>query len=125
MATTTLRLMGPSPAYIYLKAIIRAQPYFRQADIESAAQAAVAEYLAFDNVDFGQQIYLSRIYDAIQSLPQVISLTVTEFSLDRAEELKHTEAGVEPTGIITLQPHELPQAGYSVAIKCDVKGGVP
>lgn len=124
MATTSLRLLGPTPARIYATATIRAQPYFRRSDVERAAQNAVADYLAFDAVEFGQPIYLSRIYDAIQSLPQVISLTVTEFCRDQNEERNHVTGIVDKTGIIVLDPNELPQAGYASFIKCDVKGGV-
>ena len=45
-----------------------------------AAAAAVAQYLAFEAVDFGQPIFLSKVYDIIQNLPQVTSLTVFKFS---------------------------------------------
>ena len=81
------------------------QPTYLQSDVSNAAQSAVSDYLAFDAVDFGQPIYLSKVYDVIQSLPQVISLTVTEFS-------RQTDGTIEPTGVIELLPNELPRPGY-------------
>jgi hypothetical protein len=97
--------------------------------VATAVQGAVASYLAFEAVDFGQPIYLSKVYDVIQSLPQVISLTVTEFS-------RRPDGTVEPTGIIELLPNELPRPGYRdrdnpppgfdpQPIKISITGGVP
>jgi predicted phage baseplate assembly protein len=113
MATTRLKILGPQPADIYLGAIIRAQPYFLQSDVRAAVEAAVAAYLAFDAVDFGQPIFLSRVYDVIQNLPQVASLTVFKFS--QTPDLPANIVpvpDVDPDGIIELNPFELPRPGY-------------
>lgn len=105
MATTALTVVGPRPADVYLTATINAQPYFYAPDVQRAAEDAVASYLDFDAVSFGQPIYLSRIYDLIQSLPQVASLDVTEFS-------RAPDGTIAPGGVITLAPYELPRPGY-------------
>jgi uncharacterized phage protein gp47/JayE len=105
MATTTVKIVAPQPADIYLEARVRANPYVRKADVEQAVEQAVAGYLAFDAVEFGQPIYLSKIYDVIQSLPQVASLLVTRFS-------RSPSGGVDAEGTIALGPHELPRPGY-------------
>jgi hypothetical protein len=105
MASTELKVVGPGIADIYLAAEIQAQPYFLLADVERAVQDAVARYLDFDAVSFGQAIHVSRIYDQIQSLPQVASLLITRFSRD-------PNGGVDANGTIELEPHELPRPGY-------------
>jgi hypothetical protein len=105
MATATLKIAGPRPVDVYLRADVRAQPYFLPSDVNAAVQAAVAAYLDFDAVDFGQPIYLSRIYDAIQSLPQVASVNVTQFSRSPA-------GTIDTGGTIEAAPHELPRPGY-------------
>lgn len=105
MTATTLKIVGPQPADIYLRADVRAQPYYLQSDVEAAVEKAVADYLAFKAVDFGQSVYLSKVYDAIQSLPQVASLTVTEFS-------RKPSGTVDSDGIIELEPYEMPRPGY-------------
>jgi len=105
MLTAELKIIGALQADIYISATVRAQPTYLQSDVSNAAQSAVSDYLAFDAVDFGQPIYLSKVYDVIQSLPQVISLTVTEFS-------RQADGTIEPTGVIELLPNELPRPGY-------------
>ena len=82
MLTTEITVHGPQPVDIYLRAVVRAEPYVLADDVRQAVEQAVGALLAFDAVDFGQPIYLSRVYDAAQSLPTVASLTVTQFSRD-------------------------------------------
>jgi uncharacterized phage protein gp47/JayE len=117
MVTTGLRVLGPQPVDVYLEAVIRAEPYFLQTDVRAAVEAAVARLLSFDNVDFGESIFLSRLYDAVQSLPQVASLTVTRFSRD-------PDGGVDADGVLELEPFELARPGYPEAIRTTVHGGV-
>ncbi|KAM3090256.1 baseplate J/gp47 family protein [Phormidesmis sp. 146-35] len=106
MATTSLNIIGPTPADIYLRATVQAQPYFLQTDVQRAVEDALNNYLTFDAIDFGQQIYLSRLYDVIQSLPQVASVFITEFSQTPNSNT------LDSNGVIELQPNELPRWGY-------------
>ncbi|HEY9232992.1 MAG TPA: putative baseplate assembly protein, partial [Blastocatellia bacterium] len=113
MVTTQLTVVGPQPADIYLGAVIRAQPYYRQSAVRAAVEQAVADYLAFEAVSFGQPIYLSKVYDVIQSLPEVVSLTVFKFSTQPALPPDiQTHPDVEADGIIELGPSDLPRPGY-------------
>lgn len=105
MLSAQVAVVGPQAADIYLMADVRAQPYFLQSDVRRAVEEAVAGYLAFEAVDFGQPVFLSKVYDVIQSLPQVASLTITEFS-------RSPNRQVDLDGIIELQPFELPRPGY-------------
>jgi hypothetical protein len=117
MTTTTLRVLGPQPADVFLSATIRAEPYYLRADVHAAVTEAAAALLAFDAVDFGQPLYLSRLYDALQSLPQVASLIVTEFS-------RTAGGGVDGDGVIELEPFELARPGRPELIRLVVEGGV-
>jgi predicted phage baseplate assembly protein len=105
MVTTELIVLGPKPADIYLAADVQAQPFYLTADVERAIEEAVARYFDFDAISFGQPLYLSRIYDLIQSLPQVASLLVTRFS-------RQPNGGVDADGTIALDASELPRLGY-------------
>jgi hypothetical protein len=105
MVTALLKVVGPQPADIYLHATVRAKSHYLQSDVKAAAESVIADYLDFDAVAFGQPIYLSKVYDAIQSLPQVASLTVTEFS-------RKPDGTVDADGIIELEANELPRPGY-------------
>ncbi|MFE0250672.1 putative baseplate assembly protein [Streptomyces sp. NPDC059010] len=117
MVGTTLRVLGPEPVDVYLRADVRAEAYFLHSDVKAAVERAVGDLLAFDRVDFGEPLYLSRVYDAAQSLPQVASLTVTQFSRD-------PRAGVDADGVIDLSPFELARPGYDPPILLTVRGGV-
>lgn len=117
MVTSVVRVVGPEPADIYLRATVRAEPYYLQDDVRAAVTGAAAALIAFDSIDFGQPIYLSRLYDALQSLPQVASLTVTQFS-------RIPTGGVDADGVIDLEPFELARAGYPETIQLVVEGGV-
>lgn len=105
MITTSLSVLGALPADIYLRAEVQAQPYYLRDEVEALVQAEVAAYLAFEAVEFGQAIYVSHIYDIIQSLPQVASLLVTQFS-------RSPTGAVDTDGTITVEANELPRPGY-------------
>ncbi|MER7728960.1 putative baseplate assembly protein [Streptomyces sp. NPDC096323] len=120
MATVSLSVVGPTPCDIYLGAVIRAQPYFGREAVRRAVEEAVAAYLAFDAVDFGRPVYLSRVYDLIQEREEVSSLTVVKFGRDPAlpaDIVDHPD--VETSGVITPAPHELARPGYREAPPAD------
>ncbi|KUJ69072.1 hypothetical protein ACZ90_14625 [Streptomyces albus subsp. albus] len=126
MASVNLSVVGPTPCDVYLGAVIRAQPYFARHTVRQAVEDTIGAYLAFDNVDFGGPVYLSRIYDLLQELEQVASLTVFKFSRDPrlpADIVIHPD--VEPSGVITPRPSELPRPGYRDAAPAPAAGGHP
>ena len=117
MVTSVLRVRGPEPVDVYFRAVVRAEPYYLQEDVRAAVTAAAAGLLAFDRVEFGESLFLSRLYDALQSLPQVASLTVTQFS-------RTPGGGVDADGVIELEPFELARPGYPETIQLVIEGGV-
>lgn len=118
MTATTVHVRGPQPVPIHLRADVRAEPHYRQQEVRTAVEESVGALLAFNVVDFGQDVFLSRVYDAAQSLPQVQSLTVTQFS-------RSPDGGVDPSGIIELSPFELAHPAYAPAVLVTIEGGVP
>ncbi len=88
---------------IYVTAEISVESYYVREDVKARVQQAAAALLAFDRVDFGQTIYLSRFYEDIQSMVGVRYVNITEFRRgDRPS------PAVEPLGKIELGPNELP-----------------
>lgn len=120
MLTTNVDIVGPLAADIFIQATVFAKPYFLQSDVKTKVERAVAAYLAFDAVEFGQAIFLSRVYDLIQSLPEVDHLNITQFSRSASAD----GVGVNPPGVIQLAANELPRPGYAAAILADIRGGV-
>lgn len=109
MASVHVGVTGPVAVDVVLEMTVRAQPYFLRSDVEAAVNKALTDHFAFDAIEFGQVIYLSRIYDLIQSLPQVVSLTVSKFTTTARLALDPSEK-VVPDGVIELAPYELPRA---------------
>jgi len=79
-------------------------------------QQAAAALLAFDNVTFGQTIYLSNFYESSDTVPGVQFVNITEFR--RGNEAPGT---IESTGFIKLASNEVatipPDAAYATGIQ--------
>jgi hypothetical protein len=108
---------------IYVTAQIGVQSYYVTADVQAAVQQAAAALLAFDNVSFGQTIYLSKFYEASETIPGVQFVNITEFR--RGDEPSGT---IESTGFIKLASNEVatipPDAAYATGIQVVlVQGG--
>lgn len=88
---------------IYVTAKIGVTRYYASADVTERVQQAAGLLLAFDNVDFGQTIYLSKFYEAIEAINGVDFVNISEFR--RAGALANT---VEPEGKIVLLAHQIP-----------------
>jgi hypothetical protein len=88
---------------IYVTAEISIQSYYVRDDVKARVQRAAAELLAFEQVDFGQTIYLSKFYEDSQRVAGVLFVNVTEFR--RGD--RPTPA-IEPSGKVELGPNEIP-----------------
>jgi hypothetical protein len=106
---------------IYVTAKIGVTRYYDSAEVTERVQQAAGRLLAFDNVDFGQTIYLSKFYEAIEAINGVDFVNISEFR--RAEAPEDT---VEPAGRIVLRAHEIPviptDALYAGGIKVVLEG---
>ncbi len=87
---------------IYVTAQIGIQSYYVADDVKAAVQQAAAALLAFDNVTFGQTLYLSKFYEVSETIPGVQFVNITEFR--RGDESPMT---VESTGFIKLASNEV------------------
>ncbi len=110
---------------IYVTAEIGVESYYERSEVQSRVQQAVSALLAFDNVNFGQTIYLSKFYEVSDAIAGVLYVNIIEFR--RAE--KATPA-IEPTGKIELASNEVPvvpsDPAYAAGIKVVItnQGGV-
>ena len=67
MLTQIIEVADVDPVPIFVTAQVGIESYFVTEDVVAAIQSAAGRLLAFDRVDFGETVYLSRFYDAIQS----------------------------------------------------------
>lgn len=109
---------------IYVTAEIGVESYYVRSEVQANVQQAAAALLAFDNVNFGQSIYLSKFYEASEQIAGVLYVNVTEFRRGGKP------AGVEPAGKIQLAANEVPivptDAAYAGGIRVVVtnQGGL-
>jgi hypothetical protein len=88
---------------IYVTAKVGIRSYYSWEDVKEQVQAAGNLLLAFDNVDFGCTIYLSKFYEAIEAIEGVDYVTITEFRREDTTSEEHWK-----TGKIILKENEIP-----------------
>jgi hypothetical protein len=102
---------------IYVTAEIGVESYYVRSEVQTNVQQAAATLLAFDNVSFGQTIYLSNFYEVSESIAGVLYVNVTEFRRGDS-----ATPAVEPSGKIGLAASEVPivpsdDAAYAAGIR--------
>lgn len=101
--STTVEIADVDYVDILITAIVGVRPFYDVESVYVAVRGAVRALLAFDNVDFGRTIFLSKFYEAIEALNGVDFVTITEFH--RADEA----ILVQPQGRIEIAPNEIAQ----------------
>lgn len=79
MVTTLIEIASPQYVPLQIALEVGATPYFRAADIEAAATAAVETLFAYETADFAQTLFVSKVYEAVQSLDGVSYVVVHNF----------------------------------------------
>ena len=87
---------------VFVKAEIGVESYYLRSEVLANVQKAAAALLAFDNVDFGQTIYLSKFYEVTERVPGVRFVNIKEFGRDKST------LAVEPSGKIKFESNEVP-----------------
>jgi hypothetical protein len=118
MLTTFIEIKDPDYIPIVIKVEVFAVPHFRNQEVKGQADTAIHQLLDFEKVDFKQPVYLSKIYEALESLEGVDNVFVREFYRKDKPEKKLAE-----DGLILLSENEIPVLDEEeLAIK--VTGGV-
>ena len=87
---------------IFVTAEVGIESYFVPEDVVAAIERAAGALLTFEKVNFGDTVYLSRFYDAIQSTPGVRFANIREFKQP------DQEVAVEASGRIRLGENQIP-----------------
>lgn len=83
---------------IYVAAKVGLESYYSQTEMREKVEQAAANLLAFENVDFGETIFLSKFYEAIEAIDGVAYVTLTEFHREgEATPVLHPEGRIELT----------------------------
>jgi len=85
--TTTIEIEAVDYVKIYVTAEIGIKTYYDPLKVKAQVQRVAGQLLAFNQVEFGQTLYLSKFYEAIEATEGVDYVTLTEF---RREIPSHT-----------------------------------
>lgn len=77
--TTVVEVLDPDYVTILLAGELFIEPTFFKHEVQQAASEAVARLFAFDHVAFGQALFISKIYEAVEAVEGVRGLNVTMF----------------------------------------------
>ena len=121
--TTLIEIENVSYAKIYVTALIGIKPYYTPESVREQVQNNAGSLLAFANVDFGQTLYLSKFYEAIEAIEGIDHVTITQFQ--RAEKLPvKEEIKVESSGKIELGVNEIARIPNDPEDGPDYGGGI-
>jgi len=99
MAGTFVQIRDPAGVPIDLAMDVIVAPQYRADAVRQSCEASTRDLLAYQNVDFGQPLYLSDLYARLEAVPGVHAVTVTRFRRQDA-----TSRNVEEE----LRRHNLP-----------------
>lgn len=105
--STLIEIADVDYVKIYLSARVGVESYYSKTEIQTAVEQAAAELLAFDNVDFGKVLYLSKFYEAIEAIDGVAFVSIDEFAREGAP------GPHDNTGRVQLSPSEIPRVPFS------------
>ena len=133
MVGTEILIKDPTAVPIDVSVEIFVEHNHSPEDVVARAQAAVQDVVAFANVDLGQPLYLSKVYEALDGVDGAFAATVTRFRrrdfvplimLPRQrifgfqidwgippEALRTLSGEIPPDGRITIAETELPVQG--------------
>jgi uncharacterized phage protein gp47/JayE len=120
MVGTDVRVEGPNIVPIHLSVEATAHFNFFRSDVEREIRHAINSLLAFGQVDFAANVYLSKVYEALEAIPGVKFANVTHFSRQSARAAGRRPQ-IESDGRIEMRPSEIPTLG---TLDLDLSGGI-
>jgi hypothetical protein len=117
MLTTFIEIESADYVLIELRAEIGVVPFFTKEKVQADAEQAVRNLFAFEEVDFKQILYLSKVYEALEGIDGVDFVFVDKFR--RSTDIQD----IPSDGRIVMQANEIPVLQPEDLI-IESKGGV-
>jgi len=76
--------------------------------VQSAAETAVQDLLAFANVDFGMPLYLSDIYSKVEAVAGVTAMTVSRFPREDSPTVQFTDQEIAAAALLPVSSTDPP-----------------
>ena len=80
MLTTFLEVLSPDYVFLAISVEIGAKPFLRNEDVQNDAAAAIQNLFDFNKANFGETMYLSKVYEVLEGLTGVDNVFVSRFS---------------------------------------------
>lgn len=113
--TCMVEIWDPKYVDVLIKGTLDVEPYFFIEQVRQRVKNAVQQLLAFENVDFGGYLYLSKVYEAIEAIEGVAGITISCFK--RSDSL----GALPGEGKLVFEANEIPRAGSPEGIELQEK----
>lgn len=109
---------------IYVTANVDVVSYYSRDQVTEKVREAAGNLLAFENVDFGQPLHVSKFYEAIEAIEGVASVYISEFRSEDFQ-VQPGEDPIEMNGRISPAPDQVPVAAsaYNGEVQVVATGG--
>jgi len=78
--TSIIEVVGPTYVGVYINATVHVAPQFSTSLVQQQVVSTLNTLLAFDNLDFNQTLYISKLYEVIQEIDGVAGVNITRFA---------------------------------------------
>ncbi|HEX2571530.1 MAG TPA: baseplate J/gp47 family protein [Polyangia bacterium] len=112
MLTVIVNPRSPVFVSIDLTVKVEVEPTFYRDDVAQRVEDALFDLFLIDNLDFGRNFYVSKVFEAVEAIDGVAFAEVTVFQGTRSSppgQLVVPELG--SPGVLLLRPREFPRAG--------------
>jgi hypothetical protein len=116
MLTSMVEVASPDYVPLGIDVKVGAKAFHRNADVEAAVVATIRALFAFERADFGQTLYLSKLFEAVEALEGVDFVIVNRFARQDGA------APIAENGVLPLAQNEIAVLGAD--LKVVVEGGV-
>ena len=113
MVTTIVNVRNPVFVTININiGELNIESSFYQAEVQQRTNAALATLFSVDQLTFGKAFYISKVYEAIESVEGVASARLITFEGIRSKpDGERVDPNNAQPGLIQLQPREFPRLG--------------
>jgi baseplate J-like protein len=80
MLTSIVDVLDPVYVPVSIRGDLEVEPYVFRERVQQAAEAAIQRHMSFEQRRFQDVLYVSKIYEAIEAVPGVNAVNVTQFS---------------------------------------------
>lgn len=123
MVTYVVEVTDPVYVPVHIEGNLEVEPFYFTDEIRQKVENAVSRLLAFENVDFEDKLYLSKIYEAVEAIDGVAGIIITRFErYDTSGQIQ--QPSTQEKGVLQFGWDEIPTGAVASGIELkQVTGG--